>query len=116
MIARFEGTDESLWNEPVIVSAHQDSLNMWLPFLAAPGADDDGSGTVTVLETFRALVNVGFRPRRPVEFHWYSAEEGGLLGSQAVAQTYEKRNVNVLAMVQVLCYLHTQMTCARARA
>ena len=74
---------------------------MWLPFLRAPGADDDGSGTVTILEVFRALVTVGFRPPRPVEFHWYSAEEGGLLGSQAVAKVYEKRNVDVLAMIQV---------------
>lgn len=74
---------------------------MWLPILRAPGADDDGSGTVTILEVFRALVGVGFRPPRPVEFHWYSAEEGGLLGSQAVAQTYEKRKVDVLAMIQV---------------
>jgi len=74
---------------------------MWLPMLRAPGADDDGSGTVTILEVFHALVTVGFRPPRPVEFHWYSAEEGGLLGSQAVAKVYEKRNVDVLAMIQV---------------
>jgi len=31
-------------DEVVIISAHQDSTNMW-PFLPAPGADDDGSGT-----------------------------------------------------------------------
>lgn len=74
---------------------------MWLPMLRAPGADDDGSGTVTILEVFRALVGTGFRPHRPVEFHWYSAEEAGLLGSQAVAKSYEKKNVDVLAMIQV---------------
>ncbi|KAF9972086.1 Leucine aminopeptidase 1 [Modicella reniformis] len=100
IIARFEGRDDSLDNEPVIIGAHQDSLNMWLPFLRAPGADDDGSGTVTILEVFRALVTIGFRPHRPVEFHWYSAEEKGLLGSQAIAQSYEKWNVDVLGMIQ----------------
>jgi leucyl aminopeptidase len=78
---------------------------MWLPFLKAPGADDDGSGTITILEVFRSLVNTGFRPLRPVEFHWYSGEEAGLLGSQDIAQKYAKRGVDVFAMIQVLFYL-----------
>ncbi|KAF9585104.1 Leucine aminopeptidase 1 [Lunasporangiospora selenospora] len=100
IIARFEGKNESLSNQPVIVGAHQDSMNMWFPTFPAPGADDDGSGTVTILEIFRALVNIGFHPHRPVEFHWYSGEEAGLLGSQAVAKAYEERSVDVLAMIQ----------------
>ncbi|KIY49546.1 peptidase [Fistulina hepatica ATCC 64428] len=83
----------------IIIGAHQDSTNMW-PFLPAPGADDDGSGTVTILEAYRALIAANFRPVHTVEFHWYSAEEGGLLGSQAVARDYEARRVNVLAMSQ----------------
>jgi leucyl aminopeptidase len=101
IVARFEGKDESLSNQPVIVGAHQDSVNMWLPMLAAPGADDDGSGTVTILEVFRSLVGTGFRPQRPVEFHWYSAEEAGLLGSQDVAKQYEQKQIDVIAMIQV---------------
>ncbi|KAF9974261.1 Leucine aminopeptidase 1 [Actinomortierella ambigua] len=101
IIARFDGQDDSLANEPVIIGAHQDSVNMWLPMWGrSPGADDDGSGTVTILEVFRALVQKGFRPHRPVEFHWYSGEEAGLLGSQAVAKEYEKKNVDVIAMIQ----------------
>ncbi|RDB22640.1 Leucine aminopeptidase 1 [Hypsizygus marmoreus] len=83
----------------VVIGAHQDSTNMW-PFLPAPGADDDGSGSVTILESYRALIAADFHPERNVEFHWYSAEEGGLLGSQAVAKDYETRSVNVLAMSQ----------------
>ncbi|KAH9993263.1 peptidase [Russula vinacea] len=98
IIVRINGsasTDEGV----VIVGAHQDSTN-FLPFLAAPGADDDGSGSVTILEAYRALILSDFRPVRPVEFHWYSAEEGGLLGSQAVAKDYEARGVKVIAMSQ----------------
>jgi len=83
----------------VIIGAHQDSTNMW-PFLPAPGADDDGSGSVTILEAYRALIVSDFHPKENVEFHWYSAEEGGLLGSQAVAKDYEQRDVNVIAMSQ----------------
>lgn len=44
--------------------------------------------------------NPRFRPKRPVEFHWYSAEELGLLGSQAVAAEYKKQGKKVLAMLQ----------------
>jgi len=83
----------------VVIGAHQDSTNLW-PFLPAPGADDDGSGSVTILESYRALIAADFRPVRTIEFHWYSAEEGGLLGSQAIAQDYEARSVNVIAMSQ----------------
>ncbi|BGP40360.1 hypothetical protein JCM10449v2_004322 [Rhodotorula kratochvilovae] len=103
IIARFEppagahNTSESI----VIIGAHQDSTNL-LPFLAAPGADDDASGTTSILTAFAALVDGGFRPsRHPVEFQFYSAEEGGLLGSQAVAQAYAQRGVKVRSMLQM---------------
>ncbi|RHZ81334.1 hypothetical protein Glove_121g65 [Diversispora epigaea] len=101
IIARFEGSDPQKDNEVVIVGAHQDSVNMWIPtYGRSPGADDDGSGTVTILEAFRVLVEGDFKPQRPVEFHWYSAEEGGLLGSQHIASEYEKEGRDVIAMLQ----------------
>jgi len=63
-------------------------------------AIDDGSGTVTILEAFRSLVDLGYRPERPVEFHWNSAEEAGLLGSQAIAKDYKKSGKKVVSMLQ----------------
>ncbi|PCH41436.1 Zn-dependent exopeptidase [Wolfiporia cocos MD-104 SS10] len=97
VITRINGSssDDSI----VVIGAHQDSTNLW-PFLPAPGADDDGSGSMSILEAYRALIAADFRPERAVEFHWYSAEEGGLLGSQAIAQDYERRGANVVAMSQ----------------
>ncbi len=72
------------------------------PFLPAPGADDDGSGTTSILEAFRVLTEKEWTPTEgAVEFHWYSAEEGGLLGSQAVARDYESREVDVKGMIQM---------------
>lgn len=63
------------------------------------GADDNASGSVTVLETLRAFVNGGVAPRRTVEFQWYAAEEVGLRGSGAIAQEYSRTGVNVVAMI-----------------
>ncbi|CAO1637019.1 unnamed protein product [Jaminaea pallidilutea] len=85
----------------VVVGCHQDSVNLILPILPAPGADDDGSGVVTQLESLRSLLAQGFVPKdRPVEYHFYSAEEGGLLGSQAVVESYVRKSTPVYAMSQ----------------
>lgn len=75
-----------------MVGAHCDSINLANPFLPAPGADDDGSGTVTILEAFRgtsalnplnrysihSLLGIlisGYIPTSPLEFHFYAGEE-----------------------------------------
>lgn len=92
-------------NKTIVIGAHQDSANLFAPmFLPAPGADDDGSGTVTILEAFRILLSLpavidGSIPNT-IEFHWYSAEEGGLLGSQAIFSKYESDKHDVKAMLQ----------------
>ncbi len=102
LTARFEGLNATLKNSPIVIGAHQDSINARSPSTGrSPGADDDGSGSIGILEVFRALINVGFRPVRPVEFHWYAGEEAGLLGSQDIAKSYSSSAVDVLAMYQV---------------
>ncbi|KAG6822782.1 hypothetical protein H0H92_012618, partial [Tricholoma furcatifolium] len=83
-----------------IVSSHIDSINKGDPLNGpAPGADDDGSSVVEVMEAFRVLLANGFKPTTPVEFHWYAAEEPGSLGSQAVAQSYKDASKQVKAMM-----------------
>ena len=92
-------------NKTVVIGAHQDSINLFFPaFLAAPGADDDGSGTVTILEAFRILLQskdvMHGKAENTIEFHWYSAEEGGLLGSQAIFSKYSQEKREIKAMFQ----------------
>ncbi|KAH0558707.1 Leucine aminopeptidase 1 [Trichoglossum hirsutum] len=92
-------------NRTIVIGAHLDSVNLYMPFLlAAPGADDDGSGTVTILEALRALLGskkiAAGTAENTLEFHWYAAEEGGLLGSQAIFSSYEKAGRDVKAMLQ----------------
>jgi leucyl aminopeptidase len=79
---------------------------MWNPYYGrSPGADDDGSGTTTVIETLTILINSGYTPtKRVLEFHFYAAEEGGLLGSQKVVESYMKDKKDVYAV------LHSDMT------
>ena len=63
-------------DELVILGAHRDS---W-----GPGAADDVSGTVSILETARAIAEearAGRRPKRTIVFATWDAEEWGLIGS-----------------------------------
>ncbi|KAJ8060376.1 hypothetical protein OCU04_010705 [Sclerotinia nivalis] len=102
-------------NSTVVIGAHQDSINLFLPsILSAPGADDDGSGTVTILEALRVLLTskdiIKGKGENTIEFHWYSAEEGGLLGSQAIFSEYEKTGRDIKAMLQQDMTGYTQKT------
>jgi Zn-dependent M28 family amino/carboxypeptidase len=78
------GSDPKLAAEYVVLSAHMDHLG--IESGAAPdsiynGADDNGSGTVGVLEVARAM-GAGTRPKRSVIFAIVSGEEKGLWGSE----------------------------------
>ncbi|CAI4059216.1 putative aminopeptidase SKDI_04G6230 [Saccharomyces kudriavzevii IFO 1802] len=89
----------------IVIGSHQDSINLLLPsIMAAPGADDNGSGTITSLEALRLYtedyLKAGLRPNNTVEFHFYSAEEGGLLGSLDIFTEYSKQGKQVRAMLQ----------------
>lgn len=101
IIARIPGET----TDKVVVGAHQDSTTFVFPSLIrAPGADDDGSGTVTLLEALRVLIDAyaegTFVPYNTLEFHWYAAEEGGLLGSIDVFSKYYEQQATVLGMLQ----------------
>ncbi|KAN0121918.1 Zn-dependent exopeptidase [Hyaloscypha variabilis] len=101
IIARFEPKVRNFSQPLTILGAHQDSANYLFPLLPAPGADDDCSGTVTILEAFRILAESGYTPKAgPVEFHWYAAEEGGLLGSLAIAMYKRVQRAPIGAMIE----------------
>jgi hypothetical protein len=85
IVAKIPGADPTLKNEAIIISAHHDHdgadgariLN---------GADDNGSGTVAVLEiaeAYATAAKAGQRPQRTVIFALWGSEERGLLGSWA---------------------------------
>jgi hypothetical protein len=81
VLGYLEGTD--LKDQLVVISAHYDHLGK-ADSIIYYGADDDGSGTVSVLElaqAFAKAASAGKRPRRSILFLANSGEEKGLWGS-----------------------------------
>ena len=58
-------------------------------------------GTVTLLEVVRLIFSNYIPLSHPVEFHFYSAEEGGLKGSQAISEAYQTQKRPVMGMLQL---------------
>lgn len=82
VLAFIEGSEKP--EEIVVISAHYDHVGMHNGEIYN-GADDDGSGSVAILEmaeAFQQAIKDGFRPKRSVLFVHFTAEEKGLLGSK----------------------------------
>ncbi|KAI0020371.1 Zn-dependent exopeptidase [Xylariomycetidae sp. FL0641] len=94
VIAAIPGSSDSV----VVVSAHYDSIGTTTSG-RAPGADDNASGVVVILEALRVLAEAGYEPENTLEFHFYSGEEGGCVGSRDVFNTYAKNDVDVIAVM-----------------
>jgi hypothetical protein len=81
VIATLPGTRPSAGE--IIVCSHYDSYAS--PTTAAPGADDNASGTAAVLEMARVLKTSGYTPRSTLRFITFGAGELGLVGSNHYA-------------------------------
>jgi Zn-dependent M28 family amino/carboxypeptidase len=81
VVGYLEGSDPLLKRNVVIFSAHFDHLGTGANGAIYHGADDDGSGTVMVMELARAFAKNPVKPRCSLLFLTVSGEEKGLLGS-----------------------------------
>jgi hypothetical protein len=82
------GTDKTLKNEYVVMSAHLDHLGTGRPVNGDSiynGAMDDASGIASVLEIARLMKATGVKPKRSIIFLAVTAEEKGELGSRYFA-------------------------------
>lgn len=86
VVGILRGSDPTLKAQYVIFSAHMDHLGICAKTgdTICNGADDDASGTATVLELARIFTS-GPRPKRSVVFTTFGSEELGLLGSRGMA-------------------------------
>lgn len=84
VVGVLEGSDGGLKKEYVALGAHYDHVGTGNPVNGDGiynGADDDGSGTVSVLAIAEAFAK-GVRPKRSLLFVWHTGEEQGLWGSE----------------------------------
>lgn len=107
VVAYIEGDGST--EEVLVLSAHYDHVGVKGDQIYN-GADDDGSGTIAILEiakAFKEAVNDGYRPRRSIVFLHVTAEEKGLLGSLyysenpifPIEQTVANLNIDMIGRV-----------------
>jgi carboxypeptidase Q len=80
VVAEIRGRE--LPDEWIIIGAHLDSWDF------GTGAEDNGTGSASVLEVARAIAALGKAPRRSIRFALWGGEEEGLLGSYAYVQAH----------------------------
>ncbi|TMM56298.1 M20/M25/M40 family metallo-hydrolase [Maribacter algarum] len=101
MVGFIEGKDKDLKKEFVILGAHYDHIGRIEPKdgdAIANGANDNASGTTTVLELARYFGNAKAN-KRSIIFALFSAEEKGLLGSKHLAKKLKDTGLNLYAML-----------------
>lgn len=81
VIGYIEGSDPELKDEVFVVGAHFDHLGYWEDYIYN-GADDNGSGSVGVMNIAKAMAVNPIKPKRTVVFCLWTGEEKGLLGSR----------------------------------
>jgi len=101
VVGYLEGTDEKLKNEFIVIGAHYDHIGIIEAKDGdniANGANDNASGTTTVLELAKHFGNAKGN-RRSIIFALFSAEEKGLLGSKHLAKKLKAQNIDLYTML-----------------
>lgn len=100
-----EGTDKK--EEVIVLTAHYDHVGVDKKGEIYNGADDDGSGTCSILELAEAFAKAkaaGNGPRRSILFMTVTGEEKGLLGSRYFTDVDP-----VIPLKQIVCDLNIDM-------
>ena len=101
VVGYLPGTDAKLKNEFVVIGAHYDHIGLMSGQVAdsiANGANDNASGTTTVLEFSKYFGELKGN-KRSIIFALFSAEEKGLLGSKHLAGKLKDKNIDLYAML-----------------
>jgi Zn-dependent M28 family amino/carboxypeptidase len=89
VVAEIRGTEKP--DEVIILSGHLDSWDV------GQGAQDDGAGTVTILEAARLIQSLGLKPRRTLRVVLWTNEENGLRGGKAYRDAHRAEFKNIVA-------------------
>lgn len=85
VVGLLRGSDPALKDTYILVTAHYDHLGKRENLEGDNifnGANDDGSGTVSVIELATAFAAMKVRPKRSIVFMTFFGEERGLVGSR----------------------------------
>jgi leucyl aminopeptidase len=93
VLVKVPGADPKL--PGILIGGHMDTFSD-----DKPGADDDGTGVATVMEIYNALLDSNIQLKRTIYFAFYSAEERGLYGSQAMANDFQSKHIDMKAILQ----------------
>lgn len=92
-----EGSEAKLKKELIVVGAHFDHCGQHIGLLF-PGANDNASGSATVMAIAKAFASLKQKPKRSVMFVLFGGEEMGLQGSTYFAQHLPAGFEKVVAM------------------
>ena len=98
LIVKIKGDPK--FNKSIIIGSHFDSRVYSDVNIMAPGANDSGSSCAVGLECFRLLSNMSDN-KYTYEFHLYTAEEYGLIGSKKITRKYKKNDINTVAYLNL---------------
>jgi len=101
VVGYIEGSDPKLKDEVLLLGAHYDHIGFDKKVAndsIANGANDNASGTATVLAIANRLTQLGTN-KRSVIVALFSGEEKGLLGSKALAKKLKIQNVDLYTML-----------------
>ncbi len=102
VLAFIEGSEKP--EEVLVLSAHLDHVGMDAEGNVFNGADDDGSGTVALLEiaeAFKKAVKDGKGPKRSILFLHVTGEEKGLYGSRYYSENPVYPLANTIADLNI---------------
>ncbi|MCB0240785.1 MAG: Zn-dependent exopeptidase M28, partial [Anaerolineae bacterium] len=85
-----------------IIGAHFDNITYDAPLVFAPGADDNGSGSVAVLTAAELLAPYTFEAT--IRFVLFSGEEQGLWGSAAYASSVNGQDIRGMLNMDMIAW------------
>ncbi|KAI6102859.1 Zn-dependent exopeptidase [Pisolithus sp. B1] len=101
VVCRYDAKTES--SNTVLISGHYDSRGSF-GMERAPGGNDDGSGTISILNIARRIKQTGITFRSNVELVAFAGEEQGLLGSKGRELRGNGANITLMIQADMLAY------------
>ncbi len=103
IVGLIKGNDEILKNEYIIIGAHIDHVGQQGDSIYFPGANDNASGSASVLAIAEEIASLDNKPKRSIIFILFASEEQGLFGAKHFSENLPISNENIVAMINMDC-------------